>query len=214
MYPDIQQQQFKKKVIFLTIGVALLVLAAVFFTIFGTNSRAGKIAVEVLVLPSTAQITANDQTIKNGTVYLKPGNYTVKMSADGFESKELTTEISQSNPYIQDQLTPVSADAKQYVKDHEKEYLQFESKVGDASREKGESYQEKFPIVKLLPATNVLFQIGYRSPDENTLIVTIHATDPGQRQAALEQIRDWGYDPTDYYIQFSDFSSPFGEDHE
>lgn len=213
MYPD-TRQQFKKKFILLAIGAALLILAAIVLTITGSNRRAGKIAVQVLVLPSTAQITANDQSIKNGTVYLKPGEYKVKMSAEGFESKESTITINESNPYVQDQLTAISVEAKQYMKDHQKEYEEFEGKVGDASRKKGEAFQEKFPIVKLLPATNVLFQIGYKSSDENTLILTIHANDPGQRQAALEQIRDWGYDPTDYKISFTDFSNPFGEDGE
>lgn len=206
MYPETTTQASRKKTKYLIITIIVLVVSIVAYNIYLAQSRSGKIAVEVTVLPKDATIYANDIRIKSGTAHLKPGKYTVTVSKEGFETDKQEIFINETYKYIQTVLAGTSTEAKEWERKHQKELLEFEGKVGETSRLTGDVFKTKYPITKLLPVNELVYKIGYTTnPDKSILTLTIHAITPQQRQAALQQIRDWGYDPTDYKITFADY---------
>jgi hypothetical protein len=78
---------------------------------------------------------------------------------------------------------------------------------------KTSSFADENPIINDLPYENLIYSIGYRidpsDPSHNSIILTIDAPE-GTRNAAVQQIRDMGYDPTEYKIEFKDYKNPFG----
>lgn len=195
--------------------IVTLVIGLLGYGIYIAISRSGKEAVTVYLVPSDATLTANGERISAGTAYLKPGNYTVKASKDGF--REYSTQVTINAPNqteIDIALGPVSEEAKKWVAEHQDLYLAYEGRVGGRANKRGEAFSEKNPITSRLPVTNLLYSIGYRSdtsdPSGNSIIIEIDTT-RGYRRAALEKIREIGYDPTDYKINFTNYENPFDE---
>lgn len=205
MYPETPQAN-QKKIRYIIIAIAVLILSIVAYNIYLAHSRSGKIAVKVTLLPGDAKITVNDKEIGGGTQYLDEGTYKVIVSKEGFKTSTETITITPDYNYIQTALTAESGDAKKWELSHTKDIKEFEADVATASQTSGEAFKTKYPITKLLPVNELVYKIGYTTtPDKSALTLTIHAITPQQRQAALQQIRDWGYDPTDYKITFADY---------
>jgi hypothetical protein len=196
----------RKKLKGLLVVVLLLVVVFIGYQVYISQTRKDKIAVEVLVLPKDATIYANDTRIKNGTAYLRAGTYKVVVTKEGFATSTEQFSIDEDRRFIQVALTAESKEAREWRDKHQKELAAFESKVGEAANIEGEALKKRHPITRILPKQNLVYKIGYTtSQDNNFLTLTIHAITPQQRQAALQQIRDWGYDPTDYKISFADY---------
>ena len=68
------------------------------------------------------------------------------------------------------------------------------------------------PILKKIPYTDPYYQISYKtvSATSNDIIITIHTPSPRYRYYAIRELKSWGYDPTDYTIEFTDFVNPLG----
>lgn len=195
------------------IFVLLLLLVIVVNAILAGN-RSGKVGIAVHVLPTNAKVTMNGESIKSGTAYLKQGTYTVHASANGFADYTGTYSVDPSvkDPVLSVSLTPVSDAAKAYYKNNQELYLQQESYGGQESAQQSSLITKKSPITKVLPYSNLIYTIGYRAdPDDptgQTIIIEIDAT-TGFRNAAVNQIRKLGFDPTDYKINFRDYVNPF-----
>jgi hypothetical protein len=192
--------------------IALIVVAGLGYWIYGAVSRSGKIAVSVTAVPGDAVITANDTRILPGTAYLKPGEYTFKASKTGFESYSSTKHIDQNNTTVNISLAPISDDAKKWAADNEQSYFDLEGEAGTQAEREGEAFREKNPIVDLLPTSTLIYTIGYRNdnsdPSGNSIILTVDAA-PGYRNGAVQAIKDMGYDPTQFKIEFKGYTNPF-----
>jgi hypothetical protein len=211
------QQDYDRNRKYLFYGLctaALLVLLVVGYGIYTSMNRAGKVAVEVSLLPKTAEATANGIDIQNGTSYLKPGTYEVVVSKRDFKTVKQRVKIDTVNKYIQIALLGETEAGERYVENNRRQYLEFESKVAAASRTTGAAFKATNPITRLLPKITLVYRIGYTKPDGENINLTIQAITPAQRQAALQQIRDWGYDPTEFTIQFTSFANPLEDQHE
>jgi hypothetical protein len=158
------------------------------------------------------KLLLNDKEVSPGTIYLKPGYYTINGSKEGFETRTGTTEISEDNHTITTALTPESEEAKKWAAEHQDEYLELEGVSGEAAAEKGNAFRKKNPIVEELPHNSLLYSIGYRldpaDKSGNSIILEIDAS-KGYRQSAVYQIYQWGFDPTDYKINFKNYENPF-----
>jgi DNA-binding MarR family transcriptional regulator len=194
------------------ITILLIVVAAIAAGIYFSASRAGKIAVTVAVVPSDAHTTVDGQSVSSGTIYLKPGSYTVTSKKDGFADYSEKQQIEDNQSSIVVSLTPESADAKKWADDHNSEYLANESLAGQAADTFSNDFRDKNPIVNVLPYDNYIFTIGYENdqsdPTNNSVIITIDAPE-GYRNAAIDQIRSLGYDPTTLNIKFRNYTDPF-----
>lgn len=194
------------------ITILIIFAGIIAYATYINIAHAGKVAVTVGIVPSDATATANGQKISPGTTYLAPGEYKIEVSKDGFESYSQSQTINDSQTYIVASLAPQSDEANQWAKDHQQDYLNNEELGGASANQYGTAYSKKYPIVGLLPYSNYIYTIGYQNdpsdPTNQTLLLTIDAAQ-GSRNAAVEQIRSLGFDPTDYNIKIRDYTNPF-----
>ncbi len=195
--------------------IVVLLIGLLGYGAYIAISRAGKEPVKVYLVPSDATLTANGERLGPGTVYLAPGKYDVKGSKEGF--REFSTQVTIGKPNqseIDIALQPVSEEAKKWAAQHQDLYLAYEGRAGGRANQEGEEFSKKNPITSKLPVNNFLYSIGYRSdtsdPSGDSIIIEIDALS-GYRRAAIERIRQLGYDPTDFTIKFTNYENPFDE---
>lgn len=184
------------------------------YFVYRTITTQGKVAVEIIAVPSDAILTLNGEKVSNGTVYLKAGEYTIKATKNGYADFSSAASVVDgvSDQIIAAPLTPESDEAEKWASEHQDDYLNLEGRAGESAQKQGEEFQEKNPIVKRLPSNSLLYSIGYKAdtsdPTGNSIIIEIDAEE-GYRQAAIYQISQWGYNPADFKINFRNYKNPF-----
>lgn len=199
-----------KNITIAVVGIfSVIVLAYVAILI---NNRSGKTPIELSVFPGDATITIDDSTMKPGTRYLSPGTYIVEAKRDGFEDYSKTLVIEKVKQEVAIILTANSEEALEWAKENDKEYEKVFAKAQEAAAETGKTFNERNPIAKDLPYKTFFYSVGYRmdpnDPSGNSIIIEIDAPE-GYRQAAIYRIRQLGYDPTDFTINFREYENPF-----
>jgi hypothetical protein len=196
------------------VAVGAIMLTALILIAITTVSHQGKLPVRVYLLPQDAKLTVDGSPISAGTAYLAPGSHVTVIGRDGYTTQTVSVFFSASQAVrsIDIALAPVSPDAKAWVDAHKDLYTAREARGGTNSRVFGQNFQANNPIVKQLPFSNYLFTIGYvidqSDPTGQSIIIKIDA-DPGYRNGAIDQIRAFGFDPTDFNIQFNNYKDPF-----
>lgn len=195
------------------ISILVLFVAIIAIAIYINVDRSGKVAVTISVVPSDAKTTIDGKTVtSSGTIYLKPGTYTIESSKDGFTTSTKKQYVGDNQATIATSLAPESDEAKQWAEDNANKYLANEGVAGKAIQESSEATRDANPILNVLPYSNYIYTIGYTNdpddPSGESFILTIDAAE-GSRNAAVDQIRELGYDPTDYKIKFNDYKNPF-----
>ena len=200
----------KTKAIALLLGIILLVVIIYVSTL--SVSRSGKTPVSFSVYPSDATILLEGEEIGAGTNYLDTGIYQLRVEREGFKPYEKTVVLEEDKQTVAVILTPDSQEAIAYGKENEKEYLKVQAQAEVATGEAGKTFHDANPIAKDLPYKTFFYSVGYRmdqsDPSGNSIIIEIDAPE-GYRQSALYRIRQLGYDPTDFTINFRDYENPF-----
>lgn len=209
-------QEFIKNHFTAFIAIVFLITGLLGIVAFVIATRPNTQPVVVNVIPSDAKVTANGTEVKNGTAYLKPGVYSIEASRGGFKTEKTTILVGDPNTASIDvALTPVSDSAIEWKKSHESLYYDYEGRAGEQAAQEGAAFTALNPITSKLPFENLLYTIGYRADpsDEsgNSIIIEIDAS-RGYRNAAIDEIRNLGYDPTTFKINFRDYESPFDND--
>ena len=195
---------------YIILALSILCAAMLLLTISTIIGRAGKTAVSFVVSPDETQIEFNNQKITGSrTVYLKPGEYSFKSTRDGFRENTIHTTIKDKPIRIVFALAPTGKVSKS-------EKSTNASKIDKITTEALEKEQTKLaeanPVIKKLPIKNFIYSIGYRadSSKENGIIVEIDAP-KGYKNAAINEIRKAGFDPSKLNINFRDYANPFTE---
>src|SRR5690606_12422556 len=109
-------------------------------------------------------------------------------------------------------MSPNSEAAMKLARENEDAYMEAQAAGERAAAEIGKTFNDKNPIARHLPYKTFFYSIGYRmdptDPSGNSIIIEIDAPE-GYRQSALYRIRQLGYDPTDFTINFRDYENPF-----
>ncbi len=194
------------------IAVVLIVIL-IGYGIYKQITTAGEVAITVTVAPSDAVVKVDNKYVSLGTIYLKPGkSYPVSVSKDGFEPYTGTQYINSTNDNISVALSPVSDAAQKWVQDNRSQYSNVEAQAGARENTTGQEFTNKNPITANLPLDNMVYTIGYKAdpsdPTHMSIILTVDAAE-GYRNGAIQGIRNLGYDPSQYKIEFSDYQNPF-----
>lgn len=211
------QDTTRNRTIVITAIIAVtLLLGLGAYNIYLSIQRAGKIAVELIVVPGDAKVNMNGQTVNINGLYVTPGDYVFSASKEGFKTMEAHVHIAEGSPNIVTlPLQPESSEAKKWAEQNQSHYDALEGAAGKAANEQGEAVSEKNPVIRVLPYKNFLYTIGYKNdtsdPTGKSIIVTIDAT-PGYRNAAIRKLRELGYDPTQLKIEFTKYESPFSNE--
>jgi hypothetical protein len=187
----------------------LLFLVVIGYSLYNLMDRAGKIGVSVTLFPSDIQATLDGRELHNSTMYFEPGTYTLKASKSGFESISRTFIVNETQKTLVVAPTAVSPEAKEWAKKNA-DKIQEQQQIHAA--EIGKDFNRRNPIAIHLPYKTFFYSVGYRmdksDPSGNSIIIEIDARE-GYRQSALYRIRQLGYDPTDFTINFRNYENPF-----
>ena len=207
-YESIQRN---KRRIQLIIGVVLCMLIA--WSVFLIVQRQGKTTVVVAVVPNDARVTFNDNNVGRGTHWIKDGTYTVTASKQGFETitKKVFIDEEKEQNVVTLSLAPRSDEAKEWAKAHEQDYKKNEVYGGIEASTNGKYFSSLHPITTELPYKDPYYTLGYTTNSDQSITLTIDTLSPRYRFYAVQKIRDLGYDPTDYRINFRDFDNPLEE---
>lgn len=211
MYYDFLQRNKLRIILFVTTFFVLLVG----WSIVSFMDRQGKVAVVIRSVPGDAIITFNTAPESSGTQWIKPGDYTVVAKKDGFTSITRKVRISdqKSQNVVALSLQPESTQAKEWAEKNTDEYQRNETFGTIEANANGEYFTKLNPITTKLPFTDPYFKIAYKTNDDQSVTLTVSTPSPRYRFYAVEKIRELGYDPTDFVIEFKDFKNPL-EDHE
>jgi len=194
--------------------IIVIIMAIVFWAIDSTKNTT---SIDILVAPSTAIIKVGDNVYENGKHDIKPGNYHIEITADEFE------------PYTEDIMVEPGKNYELYValEKAEGDVVWYEwyaerpkedmllTTISDKNYTKAvKTFEERNPVVKILPyhctqyENNYTIYIEYRidfrtSEDGQTLIVIINDITGGNRERALQYIRNKGYNPDDYQVEYN-----------
>jgi hypothetical protein len=193
--------------------VILIIAGLLGYGIYKKVATSNDVAVTVATVPGDAIISIDGRLVTPGTVYLTPGkNYKVKVSKNGFDSYDEQKYIDATNNSITVALNPVSDSAKQWAESNQQLYTDLEAKAGAQANESGEAFTNKNPITNDLPIDTLIYTIGYKQDPAdqsgNSIIITVDAA-PGYRNGAIQAIKDLGYDPTQFKIEFKGYTNPF-----
>ncbi len=196
-----------KVIIGLVVGILLVVIIGI--GVFNRTNQAGKIAVSVTLHPSDTQATLDNYELSNGTMYFEPGTYILKGAKPGFEDLSKTVTINATQRTLVVAPTAKSSEAIEWAKNN---YTDIQGKQDAHALEIGRDFNTRNPIAKELPYKTFFYSVGYRmdqsDPTGNSIIVEIDASE-GYRQAAIYRIRQLGYDPADFTINFRNYENPF-----
>ena len=206
-------EKYKREATYTVILVFCLLVVYAAFLLIG---RIGKVGVEFHFVPASSSVTINGQTYSSGTQYLPAGTYDITVSHPGFAPEKQTVFVSNTKPknILAISLDPTSDEAKKWAETHQTDYKNNEKYGAEQARQDGQFFSQTFPIVSKLPYEDPYYKIAYRSTGEQDLTVTITTQSPRYRFAAIQKIRELGFNPTDYKIDFVDYKNPLEVSHE
>ncbi len=193
------------------IAVAFLMLLGGLF-VYTFVSRFGKTEVKIIVIPRDATILANNKKIETGTVYLTPQKYTFTAKKSGFSDDSQTVTVGKNSTTVSLIPTPSSAAAFEFLRRNPT--LQQQRDGIDSERQAviGKTTSRKYPFFSQLP---IIYDHGNSSigsgpsitkPDDKAVIVKDIFT--SGRAADLDVMRQSGFNPADYIVEFPDFANP------
>ena len=177
--------------------IILIVFACIF--LFGSFCFAqfiydiGKSELKVTTTQKDVKITINGTVVGQNSVFLKPGNYLISATKNGYYEYRKDIEIKGQPLGISVTLNP------------EKEKSLYELFYGGSY----DLVTSKYPIMKKLPYDNFLISINYSDDSTlNSFKLSVRAYN-GYRQAAITKIKKLGYNPAEFNIEFKDYENPF-----
>lgn len=192
---------------------ALAIVVAIAITVYLGITRAGTYKVSIIIAPADSQVTIDGHKVSGDTIYLAPGEHTYTVSRSDFRSYSDTVTITDNGEqYISAALESINDAGRAYASQVDSEYSKVLEIGGITAEQQGEKFTDKNPITKDLPYSNMLFSIGYRlDPSDasgSSIIVTIDSSDV-YRENAITQLKNLGYNPAEYNIEFTDLENPF-----
>lgn len=175
--------------------------------------REGKVGTTFSIVPDSATLTINGQPSAKGTLWLQPGSYDITVSQPGFERRQRQVIVSpdKQQNVVAISLAAQSDEAKRWAERHSADYTNNEQFGAIEARETGQYLRRKHPIINVLPYTDPYYKIAYVIEDGQDLVLTVSTPSPRYRYFAVQKIRELGYDPTDYRVEFRDFTNPLAK---
>lgn len=202
----------RQKIIFISTIIGIILILTIPIVIYLISSQYSAILTTVIA-PSSATLTINDKTYHiNSDLHFKPQNIKATISAEGFETKEITLDLpANETSTLAVYLTPNDGDLSYYYNNPNEQKL-F-SRINDIqATEQAASYREKYPITALLPISIVevdkstysmkeyRIDVGEFTDCKTDFCLKITDMTGGNQSAAYNKLRENGYNPDDYEI--------------
>lgn len=201
--------------------VTIIVLLSAFlivatgWSLMTAISHHGKVGVRVVLLPSDSKLTIDGKSARAGTVYFTKTTHTLKAGRQYFTdvTKTINFATFDKSQTIYLQPLPDSYQAKQYLSDHPDIQQQREAADGKQA-EQIQNELSKNKLIGLLPYSGPgnEYVVDYRSETQadgvsQKITYYIEADTNQTKQAALDWIKQQGFDPTKLTIVYQGLSS-------
>ena len=207
----------RRTIIITTIFAAVAIVGFIGYQIYQAVDRSQKIPIEIAAVPSDAKITLKnaatdiEYSSHNGTTYVPAGNYIITATKDGFINYRVDIDAKQKpSQTVIIELTPRSAEAKKWQREHIDQYDKVESIAGKQAIEAGNKFINKYPIVAKLPIKTAYYSIGYYKREDRPVLV-VRTESPQYRYKAVAKLVASGVRLSDYQIEFANYKNPLGE---
>jgi len=168
----------------------------------------------LLVAPSDSKILMNGEPITNGERKIKPGNYEIEISREGFdtETKSILVESGELDEVFI-ALTSNDPSTADWYDTHEEDAGVVEAILNQEYSEAAEKMEEKYDIVDDLPVYNYSYILGYGTcaDDGGPDFCVVIRAEFGYRDEAVKYLQDTGKDLGKYYVEIAEYSSPFNK---
>lgn len=193
------------------VGLIALVILGVFGLGF-VEDQINPPNVELVGAPDGVRFKIKDKTYSEGKIFLKPGLYRIRASREDFVPLSQKVRITKEFRVVTFALRPSNKAGEAVVGNSYEIYRDVEKKGGEEVVAESERLRMNNPIISVLPYEGILYNITYRIEERysSKVVVTIDAKTSEDRAFALQRIRDWGYNPVDYKIEFTNFDNPLG----
>lgn len=184
--------------------VAVLVVALIGWAIYRHIYSA---TIRINIAPKSSTITINNGGGRIGDNYVKPGEYTVRITKQGFTSyTEKVTLRAGGTVTVEAGLSPSSDATADWYEKHHDDY-DIAQGIWDRKADQAAARMLRdYPLIKVLPMIGPFesYRVDYGlSPEQsNKYIIIIRSQSEDAKQQALAAIRSAGYDISRYEVQY------------
>ena len=203
-------KNFYKNHPFISIGLVTLAIitAALFITALSLKDT---VEIEIKVAPISASIAIDGKNYQNGTFRIPSGAHTIKIEKEGFIGKEFSFDTNTTTK-IYSYLVGPNNDYSWYLS-HPEDALLLTS-IGDYEAKLASTeFNAKYPISTILPIIYANYDKDYNYTEyridggsfdacNSDFCIKITDTTGGNYDAALQKIRETGFNPEDYQILY------------
>lgn len=192
------------------VGIALFI-GAIMYSVIVVIYRNGKVAVNVKYAPFSAVVTLDGKRISNnGTAYVVPGTYELKIELEHFNTVTDTAVISESDNFIAGSLTANDDEGKRITEERAGDYNEVVKFLGEQADRLGSQTKEKYPILQYLPINKMIYSVYYQREEDDTLNIYIK-TNYLYIESAVDKLYSLGggISPADYSISINDYEDLF-----
>ena len=213
-----------RKAVFIC-GVAAVIIIIAISVFFIVMDRINSATVNILVAPSIAKVKVGGKVLGSyGSFKMQPGEYTVEVSADGFETK--TSEIvavADKTVNVRVYLMPTDESSNWY-EEHEHDALILGEIKNEEALDALQKLKDDNPILSQLPmevdyftdnySQRVWYTLSYVLNDDiSGFVITITDYSGGNREAGMKRLKNLGADLDKYEVEYRDASMQYKGGH-
>lgn len=203
-------KDFIKKYPIPVIGLITLTFVTVILFITAISMK-DTTEIEIRVAPISATVSIDGKTYQNGTFRIPSGIHNVKIEKSGFQTKEFTFDTNVSDK-LYSYLVENDGSYNWYLNHNEDSILltsigDYESKIASGN------YTKNYPIIQILPIIYANYDKEYNYTEyridggsfddcKTDFCIKITDTTGGNYDAAIEKIRETGFNPNNYQILY------------
>jgi hypothetical protein len=180
--------------------IAIIIIIVVILALVFRNGREVTTGFQFYLAPDNVSVTIDDGepftiTDYGSKVEWQPGDYTLELSFDGFESQTIESTVNENElTEVFASLTPITDEAQAMMSTEEMQ-LRGELVGGMENRAGGAQLEEQYPFIAKLPIYAQFYTIApCQDGDEMVICATMFLDNDVQRANALTDISEAGID--------------------
>ena len=168
----------------------------------------------LLVAPADSQILVNGELAVEGNKRVKPGEYEIEISREGFETEIKTVHLEAGG--LEEVIVALASNdpsTADWYETHEDDAGVLDAAMSAQYFKDSNEMAEEYDIVEDLPVYKYGYILGYGNCEEDggpDFCVVIKA-EFGYRDEAVKYLQNTGKDMAKYYVEIEDYSSPFAK---
>lgn len=199
-------------------GAAIVIVIIAISAYFIIDNLTKTATVKVIVTPSIATVKIGEEKLATyGEFRIRPGEYAVEVSADGFVTKRMEIEAV-AGETAEVKLYLEAEEGNNYYSENTKDATILGDLKAAETQQKVDELKKEYPILEKLPieidyytkdySKRIKYTISYQLKDGNDdFIIVISDYTGGNYTAAIEKLAVRGFEVDNYEILYNDLSS-------